>query len=181
MNTTAVPPTIPALVTKPEVTSYVPELLHLGQILVPTDQSPGAQKAVRYATQLAEQFGGEIVLLHVIEPVYPYPIDGLTGLYEDLPIDPNVSQKGAVEKALAGKAAELQNGHTFKITSEVRVGRAHDEIVSFARETKTDLIVIGTHGYRGLRHFFLGSTAEKVVRTAPCPVLVVRDKERDFA
>jgi universal stress protein A len=64
--------------------------------------------------------------------------------------------------------------------SVLRIGRAPDEIVAVARETGADLIVISTHGRSGLAHVLLGSTAEKVARQAPCPVLIVREKERDF-
>jgi nucleotide-binding universal stress UspA family protein len=62
----------------------------------------------------------------------------------------------------------------------VRSGSAFNEIVAVARELQIDLIIIATHGYSGLKHFLLGSTAERVVRHAPCPVLVVRDREHDF-
>jgi nucleotide-binding universal stress UspA family protein len=64
-------------------------------------------------------------------------------------------------------------------TSHVRIGRAFDQICAVAAEVNADLIVISTHGYTGLKHFFLGSTAERVVQHAPCPVLVVRDRERE--
>ena len=61
-----------------------------------------------------------------------------------------------------------------------RIGTPYEEIVKVAKEMEVDLIVIATHGYTGLRHFLLGSTTERVVNLAPCPVLVVRQKERDF-
>jgi nucleotide-binding universal stress UspA family protein len=180
MKTTLAPLTAPVQETEPAVTSFVPELLHLGKILVPTDSSPAAEKAMQYAAQLASQFGGEIILLHVIEPFYPYPMIGMTGMPVDLPPDPNLAQKSAAEKELARTAEELRGGRFFKTSSQVRVGKTYDEIVRLARETAADLIVIGTHGYTGVKHFLLGSTAEKVARHAPCPVLIVREKERDF-
>ena len=62
----------------------------------------------------------------------------------------------------------------------VRDGAPFDEICKAAKEIESDLIVIATHGYTGLKHVFLGSTAERVVRHAPCPVLIVRERERDF-
>lgn len=61
-----------------------------------------------------------------------------------------------------------------------RLGTPYKEIIKVAREREVDLIVIATHGHSGLNHFLLGSTAERVVRLAPCPVLVVRQEERDF-
>jgi nucleotide-binding universal stress UspA family protein len=62
----------------------------------------------------------------------------------------------------------------------VRLGHPYQEITDAARELKVDLIVISTHGYTGLKHVLLGSTAERIVRHAPCPVLTVREKEQDF-
>jgi nucleotide-binding universal stress UspA family protein len=62
----------------------------------------------------------------------------------------------------------------------VRIGSAWQEITEIARDRDIDLIIIGTHGYTGLKHLVLGSTAEKVVRHAPCPVLTVREKEHEF-
>ncbi|HMJ66829.1 MAG TPA: universal stress protein, partial [Candidatus Binatia bacterium] len=66
------------------------------------------------------------------------------------------------------------------VQAEVRIGKPHHEIVSLAKVLGADLIVIATHGYSGLKHAVLGSTAERVVRHATCPVLVVREKEKDF-
>jgi nucleotide-binding universal stress UspA family protein len=68
----------------------------------------------------------------------------------------------------------------IKIETSHSLGTPHKEIVKVAREREVDLIVIATHGYSGLYHFLFGSTAERVVRLAPCPVLVVRQEERDF-
>jgi nucleotide-binding universal stress UspA family protein len=62
----------------------------------------------------------------------------------------------------------------------VREGRAYSEIVRFVQEEECDLVVMGTHGLSGLEHFLLGGTTEKVMRHAPCPVLAVKLKERDF-
>ena len=62
----------------------------------------------------------------------------------------------------------------------VRLGQPHREITEAAKELHVDLIVLATHGYTGLKHAFLGSTAERVVRHAPCPVLTVREREHDF-
>jgi nucleotide-binding universal stress UspA family protein len=173
--------TAPARVETPAVTTFVPELLHLRKILVPTDMSPPAEKAIRYASQLAEQFGGELCVVHVIEPVYPYPLDGMTYYPVSLPTDPNVARRPELEANLQERADKLAKEHRIKIKTEVRVGNAYDQIVQAARDLEADLVVIATHGYTGLKHFLLGSTAEKVVRHAPCPVLVVREKEREFA
>ena len=69
---------------------------------------------------------------------------------------------------------------TFGYSSFVRVGHAPNEITKAAKDLDVDLIIIATHGYTSWRHLCIGSTAERVVRTAPCPVLVVREKEHEF-
>jgi nucleotide-binding universal stress UspA family protein len=67
-----------------------------------------------------------------------------------------------------------------EVRTEICQGTPYEEIVKVAKAEEVELIVIATHGFTGFKHFLLGSTAERVVRTAPCPVLVVREKERDF-
>ena len=84
------------------------------------------------------------------------------------------------EKDLAVLAAESHTNGAHSVTSFVRVGHAPNEITKAAKELDVDLIIIATHGYTSWRHFCIGSTAERVVRTAPCPVLVVREKEHEF-
>jgi nucleotide-binding universal stress UspA family protein len=128
---------------------------------------------LRYAEGLAGQFGSEVTLLHVIEQVV-YPGDWMNPPM--LATDYLTEQREAVVKKLAALTAE---GHA-NCRQAVVVGRAWQEVVTFAQEQQSDLIVIATHGYTGLKHALLGSVAEKIVRHAPCPVLTVRPDERDF-
>jgi universal stress protein A len=67
-----------------------------------------------------------------------------------------------------------------EVQTQISMGNPYEEIVKVAKAEAVELIVIATHGYTGFKHFFMGSTAERVVRIAPCPVLVVREKEVDF-
>lgn len=164
----------------PKTISLVPELLHLRTLLVPTDFSESSQKAIHYAQRLAQQFGGTILLLHVIEPAYPYPVDGLVHVPGDLS-DYNLELLPQAERSLGSLADVTARNGTVPVKSKIRTGSAHNEIVKAAKEEDADLIVIATHGRTGLMHVLLGSTAEKVIRHSPCPVLVVREKERDFA
>ena len=78
------------------------------------------------------------------------------------------------------KLRALDEGSGIKTHHVVRLGRAWQEVVEIAREVKSDLIILATHGYTGLKHVLLGSVAEKILRHAPCPVLSVRADERDF-
>jgi nucleotide-binding universal stress UspA family protein len=153
----------------------VPQILLLKKILVPTDFSETSKKAVQYALRFAEQFGCEIALLYVVEPVPP-----LVGAPLGVEAFTEEDEFSMAEKDLAALAAESHNNGGHLVTSSVRVGHVPNEIMKAAKELDADLIVIATHGYTSWRHMCIGSTAERVVRTAPCPVLVVREKEHEF-
>ena len=152
-----------------------PQILHPKKILVPIDFSGTSKKAFQYALRFAEQFGCEIVLLHVVEPVEA--IAG-TPLAVDIFAQPE-EDTTAAEAELASLAASSRRGRNAFI-SAVRTGHAPNEITKAAKEFDIDLIVIATHGYTSWRHLCIGSTSERVVRTAPCSVLVVREKEHEF-
>ena len=84
------------------------------------------------------------------------------------------------ERNVALQAAESHANGANSVNSSVRIGHAPNEITKAAKDLDIDLIIIATHGYTSWRHLCIGSTAEHVVRTAPCPVLVVREKEHEF-
>jgi nucleotide-binding universal stress UspA family protein len=148
-------------------------------ILVPTDFSPLSERAVTYAHRFAGQFGAQLILLHVVEPVsYAPPHCLAEGVAES-----TAAARKAAEEGLARLARKLlisPAGTEVSYRPMIVEGDAARETDRVARECEVDLIVIATHGYTGLNHLLLGGTAEKVVRRAPCPVLVVREKERDF-
>jgi nucleotide-binding universal stress UspA family protein len=150
--------------------------IHLQRILVPVDFSPLSKKALLYATRLAQEFGAEVNILHVVEPEIPPAFDGFM-------IAPPPISNGATTSSNR-QLKELVNlarkAGVARVTSSVRSGLAAFEILETAKELDVDLIVIATHGYTGWKHFAIGSTAERVVRAAPCPVLVVREKEHEF-
>ena len=158
-----------------EVVEFVPQILNLKKILVPIDFSDMSKRAFQYALRFAEQFRCEIVLLHVVEPVGA--IAG-TPLAVDIFAQPE-EDTSAAEVELACLAANSRNRQNC-FTSAVRTGHAPNEITKAAKELDVDLIMIATHGYTSWRHLCIGSTAERVVRSAPCPVLVVREKEHEF-
>jgi len=148
-----------------DVIEMVPLVITLKEILVPIDFSRTALQALNYAVPLAKQFGARITLVHVVE------LPRLTPGIEYIGID--ASESRLLEKKLKEVARRaLPPGVNFDVV--VQLGSGYDTIVSVARERKVDLIVITTHGYTGLKHVLMGSTAEQVVRHAPCPVLVVR-------
>ena len=151
-------------------------MLSIRRILVPTDFSDGSRKALRYAVELARVCGSEILLVHVVESIVLPPRLGLGPVV--LP-----KHEPGIREQIAAALARLQKeeipaavaSRTFLLD-----GRAYRQIADAARANEADLIVIATHGHTGLKHAVLGSTTERVVREAPCPVLVVRESERDF-
>lgn len=139
----------------------------LRTILVPTDFSEGAAAAAEYALALAAKIGAQIVLVHVMEPTV-YSVDfALTR--------PDISaevREGAIQSLRRLTDDARSRGVPAEHT--LMSGTPFVEIGKVAAERQADLIVMGTHGRRGLAHAVLGSTAERVVRTAPCPVLTLK-------
>jgi len=152
-----------------------PALLRIKSILVPIDFSTASKKALQYAVPFARQFGAKLTLLHVVEPVAtPDFANSFPLMMENDKV--KAASRGQLEhiikeQAIAPKLVEK---------TLVRFGRSFHEIADAARTLKVDLIIISTHGYTGLKHALLGSTTERVVRHAPCPVLVVREREHEF-
>ncbi len=145
-------------------------------ILVPLDLSPRASKALHYARAFAAQFGSKLRLLHVTEPLaYPTDLGYAPVVSGELE---NELQEGSRERLQVIVDDLRQSG--LSVEGALRVGRPHTEIAATAAELGADLLVLTTHGFTGLKHVLLGSVAERVVRHAPCPVLVVRDQEREF-
>ena len=152
-----------------------PRTLRLKKILVPIDFSPPSKNAFRYAVRFAEDFGGELTLLYVLEP---QPMIGFAGIPEASAFVEN--DIVAAGKNLRSLIASVRDSRIERPRWKVRGGLPAHEIVEAAKEMDVDLIVLATHGYTDWKHFCIGSTAERVVRAAPCPVLVVREKEHEF-
>jgi universal stress protein A len=159
-----------------KVVEFVPHILDLKKILVPVDFSETSKKAFQYALKFAEQFDCEITLLHVVQPISPIVGAPLAvEVYSDAE-----DEFSEAEKNLAVLVAESHSNGANSVNSSVRIGHPPNEITKAAKDMDVDLIIIATHGYTSWRHLCIGSTAERVVRTAPCPVLVVREKEHEF-
>lgn len=146
----------------------------LRSILCPTDFSEFSERAVRFATELAEKFNAELHLLHVLQTfntMAPASGETFAPFADWLP-----EMRRQAEEQLA-KLPGTAASSTIRVHRSTREGPPIDEIVKYAREHHIDLIVQGTHGRRGIRHMLLGSVAENIVRYAPCPVLTVRPTE----
>ncbi len=123
-----------------------------------------------YAKTLAKPFAASLDLLHVVPN--PYIADP-SGLYTPLP-QTFLDELEQDARTRLNEVLTSDERKAFSVRSIVKVGDPLFEIVEYARLEHVDLIVMGTHGRTGISHLFLGSVAERVVRTAPCPVLTVR-------
>jgi nucleotide-binding universal stress UspA family protein len=137
-------------------------------ILVPTDLSPPSLDAVRHAATLAARVGSRVILTYVMEDKLPAMILAHTTDTEEQLLD---RHREHARKALVEVATDLLPGR--EVDCVVRQGADHEEIVALAREIDADLIVMGMHGHGFLVHALAGSTTERVLHHAPCPVLVV--------
>ena len=143
--------------------------------LVPVDFSEHSKKTIQYARRLAALTGAGIRLLHVFQ-IPEYPAAFYHGLYLE-----NEAVKIHLETAKCEATARLsliaEQMHASGLHAEpiLRHGNPYEEIVNAAEELGVDLIVIGSQGYTGLGRLLLGSTADRVLQYAPCPVLVVKD------
>jgi len=139
-------------------------------ILAPTDFSETSDLAVRHAVDAARTYGARLYLLHVPGP---------TG--EDFEADFPVGRfETTVRQRLAAFVSEDEIA-ALRPEYALRIGAPAEEIVRYAQDREIDLIVMGTHGRKGVAHMLLGSVAERVVRTAPCPVQVVRQQGEALA
>jgi nucleotide-binding universal stress UspA family protein len=147
--------------------------MEIRHILAPTDFSEFSKQALEYASGFAQQFGAKLTLLYVVE-LPTFPMEGYispdlgTTLLVDL-------ERGASEE-LARLLPEAEAAR-LSVDRRVTVGTPHRSIVETAASEHVDLIVMATHGRTGLSHLLIGSVAERVVRTAPCPVLTIRPRE----
>jgi nucleotide-binding universal stress UspA family protein len=146
------------------------------KILVPIDFSEYSKKALQYAFQLAKQFNSHLSLIYVIEPVI-YPADFSMGqvALPSIDVEMNARAKEELENLAQKEIADLE------VKTIIKTGKPFVEIIETAAEEDIDLIIIASHGHTGVEHLLFGSTAEKVIRKAPCPVLTLRDPIKGFA
>lgn len=146
-------------------------MISITRILAPVDLSELSEKALQYAAELAEKLGAKLTVLYVVaEPAAVLP-DMMMPVPVAAPDMDELTTSG--KQALAELIASKNLGRLNPV-QDVRLGEAGEEILAAATDTKADLVVIGTHGRSGLKHLFLGSVAEEVMRHSPCPVLTVR-------
>ena len=139
-------------------------------LLVPVDFSPATDQALRHAMHYVREFAGKITLLHVVEPP-PYPEWGYAHL-----VRRDTALKTIARKKLDTLTTDLERQGCTVNAIRIVTGDADTQICHTAEQLHPDLLIIPTHGHSALTQMFLGGTAERVVRHAACPVLVVRAK-----
>lgn len=142
----------------------------INKILVPIDFSDYSKSALSYAVDFAKFFNAELFLIYVVEPVI-YPPDFSMGQIAIPSVDLEMDKRAKEE---LDNLAKKQIPKELNAQTIVKTGKPFIEIIETASEIKADLIIIATHGHSGVEHILFGSTAEKVVRKALCPVLTHR-------
>ncbi|MEI8032622.1 MAG: universal stress protein [Chlorobiaceae bacterium] len=143
-------------------------MISIKKIICPIDFSELSRKSLQYANEFAKLSGGEIFLVGVVEN------------------DPTINYSHGLEpeRAEAEKklAALIEEEKIAGIVADYVIyeGFAEECIIDYAKRKEADVIIMGSHGRRGLKRLFLGSVAEHVIRRAPCPVLVVKSTEHEF-
>ena len=150
--------------------------LEIKKILVPIDFSDYSKSSLKYAANFANKFYAGITLIYVVEPVI-YPPDFSMGQIAIPSVNAEWDLKAKEELEKLAKQ-EIPEG--IKVSIILKTGKPFLEIIDTAAEEKVDLIIIATHGHSGVEHILFGSTAEKVVRKAPCPVLTLREPIKGF-
>lgn len=170
----------------------LPVNVKLLKILCPIDFSLTAAYATRYAITLAETHDSTLLLLQVMPPsavALPdfYGIPGAELEFDGVAFNESPADEPAEPDGPGGRDSRLEKLtenlarlHTCPVEAHKRTGKPFLEIIKLARQENVDMIVIGTHGRTALPHVHIGSTAEKVVRMAPCPVLTVRHPKHTF-
>jgi nucleotide-binding universal stress UspA family protein len=153
-------------------------MIALGKILVATDFGPAADAALDYGRALARTFGGSLHVLHITEDLMFRMADAYG--YAMLPAGAQEDLDRAALRQSEALLSEEDRRELHALAVVFTSVSPATAIVDYARVHEVDLIVMGTHGRGAVAHFLMGSVAERVVRTAPCPVLTVRESQKGF-
>ena len=142
-------------------------------ILAPTDFSEYSKQAVASALELAKKFGAKLSILHVVE-LPPYPVEGYVPPSLSATFLEDLERQASQDLAQVVPEAESAG---IEVARLVTVGSPYRKVIDMAEAEQVDLIVMATAGRTGFSRLVMGSIAERVVRTAPCPVLTIRPRE----
>jgi nucleotide-binding universal stress UspA family protein len=146
-------------------------MVTIRKILVPTDFSDPAMAALKYARALAEEFGSQLHLFHVVPEPYVYPWGTEVST---LPLVDLLTQSEALARTRLGELVPAAEAPKAGLTTSTAIGAPVDRILDYIEQEHIDMVIIGTHGRGAVGHLLLGSVAERVVRRSPVPVLTVK-------
>jgi len=146
------------------------------EIVVPTDFSEHSQRAIDYSVEIADKFSSHLTLIYVVEPLLQAA--DLTWTTVDFG-ELNKAHKASADNQMK-EIVDQRIPKDAVVDTAILFGKPSVEILKYAREENADLIVMATHGRGALSHILMGSTAERVVRKAPCPVLTVKHPKQVF-
>ena len=152
-------------------------MIAINRILVATDFSEASSAALLYGMNLARTYRAQLDVVHVVNDLAARMLPAAEVLADvgRIQTEMEAVARHTLDALLAGEDRRLLRARAVVLTS----AQTAERIVSYARDANTDLIVMGTHGRTSVAHFFMGSVAQNVVRSAPCPVLTVRHSEHD--
>ena len=150
-------------------------MFDLKNIIVPTDFSKLSITALEYAKEMAEKMDAKIHLVYVLEKTPPFLAMSSFNVSEE---EVMKSMEEQAQKQLKEIVCDVVEDSSIIITEILRKGVDYEEIIKYSKEINSDMIVIATHGRTGILHNLLGSVAEKVIRYAQCPVLVISPEEK---
>ena len=152
-------------------------MVTLKNVLVATDFGEASETALAYGRALARSFGARLHVVHIVGNAQMWV--GIDGYAFDVTELQREMEQGARKQL--GQLVTEEDRRELRAEAIVRTAASPAmEIVSYAKDANVDLIVMGTHGRGAMAHLMMGSVAERVVRTAPCPVLTVRNPEHEF-
>jgi nucleotide-binding universal stress UspA family protein len=153
-------------------------MIVLTKILVATDFSEPSEAALAYGRELTRRFGAQLVVLHVVDDTLTRAVvtDSLVFTNPDLQTRVEDGGQQQVDELISADDRTVLRAQAVIVASNVPASA----IVEYAKGHDINLIVMGTHGRAAMSHLLMGSVAERVVRSAPCPVLTVRHPEREF-
>jgi universal stress protein A len=145
------------------------------KILCPIDFSEFTDQVLEYAVSITKKYDSELHLIHIIPNLnYFTPYESFFTPENLIVVEKNMEVEVNKDFDRVMKTIDIP------VIKVIKTGAAFVEIVNYAKSESIDLIIIGTHGRTGLEHILIGSVAERVIRKAPCPVLTVRPKNRQF-
>ena len=149
-------------------------MFNIKNILLPTDFSNLSLSAAEYAIDIAKQYGAKIHFLNVLEKIPPILAIRSLDLSEEK-VEKTIEEEA--QNALKKSLGKINQDNSVEIIPVIKKGIDFETIIDYCEKNKIDLIVIATHGRTGILHTLLGSVAEKVIRYATCPVLVITPTE----